>query len=338
MREYGVSEEQLKDLTGTALSGGVEMLWRTSQAWISKQEEEVLAAYQVEKARREAARADGSGDDTRHPFEDDATVSALLGHETPETRKAAVLEQLAQARARPQPIWQDITGLHQPEYAMTPGERAGRIRKLLRAVERVARVELRTEEERCGGDWRMLRIALDPDNPDELDGRSHAWDPLRSVCFYFGIAKTKLGAYAQEIWGMSAPQIFDRAKCEFVHGKIRSELKAFLVKQGDVPAEEAWAAWREARKGVSKRTELATRFGFSSYARYFRACVLCYGIEPVALEREIFEELVTEPGAAVKREESEGPKVEGHVTGEEVEKGNTLRIDAESRPRYTRAV
>lgn len=298
MERYGITEEQLTDLTGTVLSGGIERVWQTAQAWISKQEEEVVAAYKEEKRRQAEAR-----EETRHPFDDDEQVSALLGRQTPEGRKAAELELLAHARTVAQPIWQDISGLHRPEYAMTPGERAGRIRKLLRAVERVARVELRAEEDRSGGDWRTLRIAVDPDNPNELDGRSNAWDPLRSLCFYFGIAKTKLGAYAQEIWGMSAPQIVDRAKAEFVRAKIRSEMKAFLLKLGDVPAEEAWAAWREERKGVSKRTELAARFGFSSYGRYFRACVLCYGVEPVALERDVFEEVATEPGAVVKRDD-----------------------------------
>ena len=61
--------------------------------------------------------------------------------------------------------------------------------------------------------------------------------------------------------------------------------------------------------GSRPTTELAARLGFSSYSRYFRACVLCYGIEPVELERRIFEEVMgktEEPGAVVKQNGESG--------------------------------
>lgn len=306
METYGLSGEQLKDLSATALSGGAEMLWRTQQAWISKQQEEVLEDFAEEKRKQDAIPVG----DPRCAEDTDLWASMRASHED---RKAAQLENLERARGVRAPIWQDISGLHRNEYAMHPGERAGRIRKLLRGVEKVARAELKAEEARCGGDWRVLNVLPDSENADERDGRSFAWDPLRSICFYFGIAKTKLGAYAWEIWGLSAPQLVDRVKCETVRGKIRDEVKAFLdahykEHKGD-GVDEVWEALRAARKGMAHRTELAARLGFSSYSRYFRACVLCYGIEPVELERRIFEEVMSrteEPGAVVKQDGESG--------------------------------
>jgi len=307
-RSFGISEEQLRDMSATALSGGAEMLWRTQQAWISKQQEEVLEDFAEEKRKQDAIPVG----DPRCAEDTDLWAVARASHED---RKAAQLENLERARGVRAPIWQDISGLHRNEYAMHPGERAGRIRKLLRGVEKVARAEVKAEEARCGGDWRALNVLPDSENADERDGRSFAWDPLRSICFYFGIAKTKLGAYAWEIWGLSAPQLVDRVKCETVRGKIRDEVKAYLLKyfaeQESADVEDVWEAWRAERKGLSQRTALAARLGFSSYSRFFRACVLCYGVEPVELEREVFEAALPEvtdeePGAVVKQNGESG--------------------------------
>lgn len=325
MEKFGISEEQLKDLSETALSGGAEMLWRTQQAWISKQQEEIVEAFAEEKRKQDAIPVG----DPRCDKDSQLWAAVRASHED---RKAAQLERLENARGVQAPIWQDISGLHRNEYAMHPGERAGRIRKLLRGVERVARAELRAEETRCGGDWRTLNALLDVDDPSERDGRCFAWDPLRSVCYYFGIAKTKLGAYAWEIWGLSAPQLVDRVKCETVRGKIREELKAFLLKHygenKDDGIDEVWDALRTVRKGISQRTSLAARLGFSSYSRYFRACVLCYGIEPVELEREVLEEVMRtneEPGAVVKQEDGQRSEVTSQRSEDEVGVEETAR-------------
>jgi len=320
MKRFEVSEEQLEDLTKTALSGGVEQVWSTMQAWLSKQEAEVAEGFAAKRQRREEAAAVAKKENRAgDPFENDA-IAKLLGKETLADREAAELAKIAAARATPQPVWQEISGLYRPEYAMTPGERAGRIRKLLRAVERVARAELRAEETRCGGDWRALRNLQDEDG--EADGRCFAWDPLRSICYYFGIAKTKLGAYAWEIWGLSGPQIVDRVKCESVREVLRAEVKTFVEahykEHPASDAEDVWAALREQRKGLAHRTALAARLGFSSYARYFRACVLCHGIEPGALEREIFEEVMTGPCAVVKQETEVGSREGAEAQREDV--------------------
>jgi len=307
METFGISEEQLKDLSETALSGGAEMLWRTQQAWISKQQEEIVEAFSAEKRKQDAI-----------PFGDprcaDDPELWAAARESHVERRDRQLQRLENARAVPATVWRDVTGLYENEYAMHPGERAGRIRILLRGVERIARAEFRAEEKRCGGDWRALGALPDPTNSNERDGRCHAWDPLRSICYYFGIAKTKLGAYAWEIWGLSAPQLVDRVKCETARRKIRDEVKAFLNKHcgenKDQGIDEIWEALRITRKGLGHRTALAARLGFSSYSRYFRACVLCYGVEPVELEREVLEAIIKgleeEPGAAVKQNEVPG--------------------------------
>jgi len=319
MEMFGISDGQLKDLSATALSGGAEMLWRTQQAWISKQQEEIVEEFEAIKRKQDAIPVG----DPRCESDPDLWAAVRASHDE---RRDRQLGRLENARAVPAAVWRDVTGLRENEYAMHPGERAGRIRVLLRGVEKMARAEFRGQEERCGGDWRGLNSLPDPDDFGERDGRSFAWDPLRSICYYFGIAKTKLGAYAQEIWGMSGPQVVDRVKCETARGKIREEVKAFLdahyKEHKDDGVEEVWEALRESRKGISHRTALAARLGFSSYSRYFRACVLCYGIEPVELERQIFEEVISsteEQGAAVKQGEGHASEVEGQRSAEKNE-------------------
>jgi len=51
-------------------------------------------------------------------------------------------------------------------------------------------------------------------------------------------------------------------------------------------------------------------YGFSSYPRFFRACLLCYGLTPHQLELEIIEELMkpqmnTDEHGEFKMQESE---------------------------------
>jgi hypothetical protein len=90
----------------------------------------------------------------------------------------------------------------------------------------------------------------------------------------------------------------------------RAFLKTFSG-EGDA-VEEACKALRGSRGGVAYRASLAARFGYSSYAKFSRACLMCYGMEPTELERVELEEAVLEiltepdspPCAEVERENS----------------------------------
>jgi hypothetical protein len=60
-------------------------------------------------------------------------------------------------------------------------------------------------------------------------------------------------------------------------------------------ADEIWAALKETRKAPRwHRSTWAAGFGFSSYSKFFRACLLCYGKTPHQLEMELIDEILDE--------------------------------------------
>jgi hypothetical protein len=163
------------------------------------------------------------------------------------------------------------------------------------------------------------------------EARTFLWDPLRSVCFHFGIAQRKLSSYAKEVMGISAPELVDRVKAESVRGKMKAALKEFVLQhfntktrrhedteggkglgsrvqgiansteetagvggEGDEDeVQEVWAALVKSRRAPKfHRTTWAMEFGFSSYPKFFRACLLCYGKTPHQIELEIIAELL----------------------------------------------
>lgn len=332
-RYFGLSAGELGVLPETAVSGGFEKVWRSWQGFLSSQIDSICAEFDAEKARSE------SGPQDEEAVAADPEKWACSRSNLPQQRAQAIDEMEALRGATP-PMWRMISGLEGNERAMSPGERATGIRKLLKGVERVARTELRAEDAARGGDWRRTptRGASDSDGGEVEDGRCFAWDPLRSICFYFGIARTKLGAYAWELWGLSATQLVDRVKCEAVRGKIRAEMKTFarvflkdFSGEGDA-VEEAWAAFRSSRGGAAYRASLAARFGYSSYAKFSRACLMCYGMEPSELERAELEEAVlevlTEPEAVVEpAEQTHSAEVEREEEGGGVSGGGGGRED-----------
>ncbi|MCY3021937.1 MAG: hypothetical protein NTW87_23240, partial [Planctomycetota bacterium] len=60
-------------------------------------------------------------------------------------------------------------------------------------------------------------------------------------------------------------------------------------------AEIVYAALQKSRRARRfHRTTWALSYGFSSYPKFFRACLLCYGMTPHQLELEIIEEILNE--------------------------------------------
>jgi hypothetical protein len=56
---------------------------------------------------------------------------------------------------------------------------------------------------------------------------------------------------------------------------------------------EVWAELVKSRRAPRwHRTTWAMEFGFTSYQKFFRACLLCYGKTPHQIEIEIIEELL----------------------------------------------
>lgn len=261
----------------SVLSNGVQGLWAEWQGAVSAEKrafEEKFEDYKKKFTPRDAMYAE--------------TVAAFK----------ETIGKIEETRSKPSPLWQRLTGFsNKNERGMAPGERANGIRRLLKAVQRVTKFELDTELVRRGGEW----LGKNADDPDAC----FAWDPLRAVCFHFGLAKTTLGAWAWEVWGLSAPQIADRLKCAGADKRMRDEMRAFVhgylrEREEDDPRDfqrlssDVYWAWKKAMRGQAFNTSRAARYGFTSYSRFGRACVLTFGMEPAELEWLVVKELVTE--------------------------------------------
>ena len=88
-------------------------------------------------------------------------------------------------------------------------------------------------------------------------------------------------------------------------------------------ADEIWAALKATRKAPRwHRTVWAAEFGFSSYTRFFRACLLCCGKTPHQLELELIDEILLEAeenGDSNGRHEEHGEERKEHEKGQEGE-------------------
>ncbi|MCY3019472.1 MAG: hypothetical protein NTW87_10660 [Planctomycetota bacterium] len=149
--------------------------------------------------------------------------------------------------------------------------------------------------------------------------RTFLWDPLRAVCAHLEIPQRKLSSFAKEVLGVSAPELVDKIKAEGVRARMKDELKGFIVErsrtttradketagsgfrvqgsgaEGKSEAEEVYEALQKSRRAPRfHRTTWAMSYGFSSYQKFFRACLLCYGKTPHQLELEIIEEILNE--------------------------------------------
>ena len=225
------------------------------------------------------------------------------------------------------PFWMQISGLYPNAHrTMSPNERAGRIRVLLRRVERMIRFDLKRrgsetatalQIENCKMKISNLNGNGNGDGDGDDDERSYInetvlWTPVRSVCVVLEIAPRFLSGLCREITGMAIQEIVDCIKAEKLRAEFRKRLKDFVL--GWFAVAENWqrsvgkkraeisdwiyAALKSSRRTRWHRTEWAFELGFSSYQRIFRAVLLCEGLTPHNLEMEVIEELVPEDEGA----------------------------------------
>ena len=226
------------------------------------------------------------------------------------------------------PLWMQISGLYPNAHrTMSPNERAGRIRVLLRRVERMIRFDLGSRnEDGSRKDAKVQRTAEDGEteggrrkaeggNSDEersYINETVLWTPVRSVCVVLEIAPRFLSGLCREITGMAILEIVDCIKAEKLRAEFRKRLKDFVLawfsiaenwqksvgrKRAEI-AEWIFAALKISRRTRFHRTEWAIELGFSSYQRIFRAVLLCEGLTPHNLEMDVIEELVAEDEGA----------------------------------------
>jgi AraC-like DNA-binding protein len=266
--KYGLTDEEMKDPYEAMFSGGVMKMWNARQAIVAQQMEE----------------GDTIDDDVKYENEyeelgKDAAGARQKDREWRRRRAERLLEV---------PLWQQVSELFpETEEAMNPNERAGGILALIKKVEGMLRYEIKFARE----------------HPMEF--RTYLWDPLRVVCFHLGISQRRLTMYSRELTGMSAMEMVDRLKAEGVRGKLKEELRKFIrltaedaedaeERMGD-GADRIFAELKASRRdGRWHRTTWAMGLGFSSYQRFFRACLLCFGKTPHEVEMEIIEEILKE--------------------------------------------
>jgi len=208
------------------------------------------------------------------------------------------------------PLWLQITGFHpEAEIGMNPNERAGKIAALIQSVERLLRYELKAQAKRLAQKDGQNAERGDGENGESRWARpTHLWDPVRAVCFEFGISPRKLSAYCRELTGMQISLLVDAIRAESLRTKMKEQLRgvvARIKKEKSEPknekpgvaeeAEEIFQELKASRKGVRfHRTTWAVEMGFTSYPRMFQSCILCYGQTPHQLEIELIEELLRE--------------------------------------------
>ncbi|MCY3021725.1 MAG: hypothetical protein NTW87_22160, partial [Planctomycetota bacterium] len=74
--------------------------------------------------------------------------------------------------------------------------------------------------------------------------------------------------------------------------------------EGKSEAEEVYEALQRSRRAPRfHRTTWAMSYGFSSYPKFFRSCLLCYGKTPHQLELEIIEEILNEMKPQINTDE-----------------------------------
>ena len=205
--------------------------------------------------------------------------------------------------------WQQISGIPaKGEHFENPNRRAAGLRKLLSGIERLLRYELNRAPA-------VEEIPAEEKECEWLD-RSFQWDPLRLICLQYQIAQRKLSGFSKELTGMSAIELVDGIRAEKVRAALKAELKRFIVsreserqksttediavtegtgKEWQALADEVFAALKASRRGPRfHRATWAAGLGFSSYQKFFRACLHCYGLTPHQLEIAMIEEILGE--------------------------------------------
>jgi AraC-like DNA-binding protein len=189
------------------------------------------------------------------------------------------------------PKWREVAGLTvENEGTMTRSERRYALRKLFRYYESLVREHLKEHE-------------ADP----EKDERTFLWDPVPTICFELGIARSKLSSLTKELTGMAAHEVVDKVRAEGIEKKMRGALARTCRKElapgRNVASWSKYAKWpywgdvvwdvvkRSRRQPWFDRTEWAQRFGFPNYARMRRGVMLAKnGLTPMQVEGQIIDE------------------------------------------------
>jgi len=241
------------------------------------------------------------------------------------------------------PLWMQFSGLYPNSHrAMSPNERAGRIRLLLRRAERMIRWHLAQKAE--GGKQKAATETTEGSGDGSVIEQTVLWSPVREICVYLEIPQRALSGLCREITGMSIENVVDRIRAEKLRAEFKKRLKAFVMSWFEVAenwrssvgkkrseiADSIFAALKAARRARFQRTQWAFELGFSSYQRLFRAVLLSEGMTPHQMEMDVVEELVPEDESAVCSGGQNAPE-DGGAQKMETERGSGALIKQERR-------
>ena len=217
------------------------------------------------------------------------------------------------------PVWRQITEMDDDgEGYDSPECRGVQIELLVDVVEKLARYELNALAE--------SRAA------NRSDRRTYLWDPLTNICRYLEISQRKLTTLSKEYTGMAAHELVDRIRAERVKDKMRADLRPFVAEflstrrhedsktprtennvgepaSATLPSTNPQSAFRNPQSAAAAvwyalkvsrqspefhRATWAMSHGFANYQRFYRACLLYYGLTPGQVELEVIRELLDE--------------------------------------------
>src|ERR1043165_3162156 len=192
----------------------------------------------------------------------------------------------AAGRAAVQGKWREISGISvENERTMSAKERRAAIRKLKAVVEREIRAELKEAAEDA-----------------EFKGeRTFLWEPIPAICHRLEIGPAVLSRLMRELTGLSVAQMVDKIRAEGMKEKLRENLRDCFKKYWHKPGHAKWGVskisalldefWRGLkalrRSGSFSYATWAIELGFANYTRFYRACVLQYGMTPTQLEHAV---------------------------------------------------
>jgi len=197
--------------------------------------------------------------------------------------------------------------------------------------------------ERCA--HKMTRVAkallrkelLEPQPQPEGLERCIAWDPIYRVTMYLGISQSQLSRFVKASIGASLTELLDMLKMQKVREVMRAELEAYVNKQ-NIYRRDALALYRrlkDSRKSADwHRTTWAISLGFSSYTRFYRACLNAFRKLPQQIEMDLLKEILaarpqeSAPCSSLDEEfnsQHEGTK--NHEVHEETERNVEQRVE-----------
>ena len=268
-------------------------------------------AYQAELKSREAKRAKAQAQaalDERVLTRAEKERCAELGLDlellplTPAAR-AEVFKAVAAEIDPAAPEWIRVLGVD-PKFLkyLNRQTRRAALRRLVNKAEFMMQIELQQQKE-------------DPEQEDYTP----FWDPIDEVARKLEIGRTALSAFSKELTGLTVAYLADRLRAKAVKQKFKTALRAFvreLAASGGEPfsADDAWHKLNAARKKGRNHSlsSQSVALGFSSYARFYRACLALHRKTPGEIEYEVLAECVREffSGEALAPEAPEPTLVE----------------------------